>query len=247
MTDLDIELLMAYVDDELEAKRRTHVENLINQNQKAQQLVKKLKESAQYLKHHLDIVAEDDVPEHLIELLRPTSEKKVVPLNITKHQKISFNWPSLAAAATVLLMVGIVTGALILKNPDSPTLITANKDTLQQALETLPSGTQSDPKGGNPQIALISTYKTENGQVCREFKRETTHGIFSGLACRNQAGYWVNQIELADELLTPPKTNQDYTPASGSDDPISSMLDKLGAGSAIPIAEEQQLIEKKWH
>lgn len=247
MTDLDIELLVAYVDDELEPKQRTHVENLINQNQEAQQLVKKFKESAHHLKHHLDIVAEDDVPEHLIEMLRPPPEKKVVPIKTSKHQKISFNWPSLAAAATVLLMVGVATGALILKNLGSQTLITANEDPLQQALETLPSGNQSDPKGNNPQITLISTYKTKSGQVCREFKRETIHGSFSGLACRNQAGYWLNQIELADNLLPPPKTNQDYTPASGSDDPISNMLNKLDAGSAIPIAEEQQLIEKKWH
>ena len=57
----------------------------------------------------------------------------------------------------------------------------------------------------------------------------------------------MKQIELADTLLTPATTRQEYVPASGSNDPISDMLDKLDAGSVVPVAEEQTLINKKWH
>lgn len=247
MTDLDIELLMAYVDDELEPEQQIQVEDLISRDEEAQQLVDKFKESAQYLKQNLDNITEQVVPEHIIGMLRTPPKAEIIPLITPKQQGITHNWPSLAAAATVLLMVGVATGALIFGNQGTQSITTANIDPFQHALETLTSGKSFDLKESNSQITPIVTYQTKSGLVCREFERKNIHSTSSGLACRNQAGYWVNRIELADKNLSIPKTSQDYAPASGSDDPISAALDKLEAGTVMPIIEEQQLIDKDWH
>ena len=247
MTDTEIEMLMAYVDDELDAQQRIKVENLINQSEEARHLVEKFSVTANFLKHSLDNIAKQDVPEQLIETLQSPTKAEVIPLKTTKHQNwLTKNWPSLAVAATLLLTIGTLVGTYVAKTQE-PVMTTTGIEPLQHALEAVPSGQQFNPKGSNTKITLVATYKTKNGYVCREFKRENIHGLSSGLACRNNAGYWVKQIELADTILTTTTTRQEYAPASGSNDPISDMLDMLDAGSVVPVAEEQTLIDNRWH
>jgi len=245
MTDTEIELLMAYVDDELDAQQRLKVENLINQSEEARHLVEKFSVTASFLKHSLDDIAKQDVPEQLIETLQSPTMGEVIPLKTSKYPNSLTNWPGLAVAAALLLMIGTLIGIYVSKMQEST--MTTSIEPLQNALEEIPSGQQFKPKGNNTKITLVATYKTKNGYVCREFKRENIHGLSSGLACRNDAGYWVKQIELAETILTPATTRQEYAPASGSNDPISDMLDKLDAGSVVPVAEEQTLIDNKWH
>jgi len=245
MTDSEIELLMTYVDDELDAQQRIKVENLINQSEEARHLVEKFGVSASSLKQSLDDIANQEVPEKLIETLQSPSKAKVVPLKTTKHQNSLANWPGLTVAATLLLMIGTLVGIYVSKTQE-PVMI-PSIEPLQYALEAIPSGQQFKPKENNTIITLVATYKSKNGYVCREFKRENIHGLSSGLACRNNAGYWITQLELSDTIFSTATIRQEYTPASGSNDPISDMLDRLDAGSVLPVAEEQTLIDNKWH
>ena len=140
MTDTEIELLMAYVDDELDAQQRLKVEKLINQSEEARHLVEKFSVTASSLKHSLDDIARQDVPEQLIETLQSPTKGEVTPLKTSKPPNSLTNWPGLAVAATLLLMIGTLLGFYVSRTQEST--MTTSIEPLQHALEEIPSGQQ---------------------------------------------------------------------------------------------------------
>ena len=245
MNDHDIEALMAYVDGELDAGRRAEVEALLARDPEARAMVDRFHQAAGLLGSGLDEVLTQPVPARLIDTVRSAPiGAGVVELRPRKKAPERIQWPRLAVAASLVLGVGLVTGVLLLGDPETPAPLTAGVDPLQEALETLPSGSSLRTESGT-QITPVLTVRAADGRPCREFEREVSGAARFGIACREADGRWVAQIELG-RLAAPVDAGGDYAPASGEEDPLSATLDRLGAGAVLPAAEERRLLESDW-
>jgi hypothetical protein len=244
MTDLAPEILMAYVDDTLEPEQRREVEAALATDPDAREIVAQLRRSSELLGESLDDILDQPVPQRLVDAARGRSSK-VVTLRPRTAPLRNMNWPGLAAAASILLVVGIAAGRLWVSEPPHGTTMAAMLP-LQQALEHQESGVAwTDPDSGMT-ITPILTFRAADGRPCREFERQQRDGEVFGVACRDNQGRWVAQIELQRSLLPDNVPNDQYLPASGGTDPISDVLDELDAGPALSISEEMQFLESGW-
>jgi hypothetical protein len=245
MNDHDIEALMAYVDGALDAGQRADVEALLARDPEARAMVERFRQAAGLLGSGLDEVLTQPVPARLIEAVRSAPiAAGVVEFRPRRKVPERIQWPRLAAAASLVLGVGLVTGVLLLGDPETPAPVTAGVDPLQEALETLQSGSALQTESGTL-VTPVLTVRAADGRPCREFEREASGIASFGIACREADGRWVAQIEVG-RLAAPVDAGGDYAPASGEQDPLSAALDRLEAGAALPAAEEQRLLASDW-
>jgi hypothetical protein len=258
MNETDIETLMAYADGELDAAQAREVEALLASDADARAMVERFRQTRAELATGLDTLLEEPVPQHLIDTVRhhsmgssaatpdspPLQRVATEPL-IVNQPAAAANapsyWPRVAAAACLAMAVGLTTGHWWGQQS------TAGADvaqTLQRALQTLPSG-ETLAQGG-VQVMPVASFRAANGQACREFEQEAQGRLAHGLACRvdNQ---WVARVVLdrgpANGTLGEVPA---FAPASGEADALATLLDRLGAGAALGAAEEHQLIDSAW-
>ena len=242
MTDLTPEILMAYADGQLDSAQRREVEILLIGNPEAQDMVARFRRSTEILDAGLENVLQQPVPKRLLDTVQ-RSPAEVYTMRPRSHWHARSTWPGLAAAASILMVVGVTTGVLMFQG-ENDAVTTVSVDPLQQALE--------DNHSGSPwvadtvtQITPMATFLAADGRACREFERVGDTRTL-GIACRDSQGQWVAEIELQQGLLSDVAEDGSYLPASGGTDPISNVLDRLGAGPALTVEEESRLLESGW-
>jgi hypothetical protein len=247
MSEIDTETLMAYADGELDAEQRKEVEALLERDPEARAMVRKFRESADLLKDGLDSVLTEPVPQRLIDAIGATAPaSNVVELRRSPGRVRRSNfWPSLAAAASLVLAVGLVGSILLLDRAKPPATDVATVHALQQALEGLPSGAVLET-GDGIRVMPVLTFRAADGRVCREYEREAPLGSATGLACRDEAERWIAEVEVERDPMQDGSAENAYQPAGGAGDPISEVLDRLGAGAALSAEEEGRLLGSGW-
>jgi anti-sigma factor RsiW len=247
MAELNPELLMAYADGELDAEEKAEIEALMAHDPKARAMVERFLESGDLLRRGFDEILNLPPPQHLIDTIRkhqPAPE--IVPLNPPKRNVSVSEWPRLAIAACVALIVGVVVGAGLLRGPE----IEQRRETanlLQDTLEFQPTGAVLASAARSETVTPIVTFRAADGRICREFERQTRTQQTVGIACRNADGQWIAVVEIDRMLLAADQSGElDYRPASGSPDPLAAALSALGAGRALTAAEEQVLRTQGW-
>lgn len=247
MIDLNPEVLMAYVDGELDAEQKSSVEALIARDPEARAMVNRFRHSADRLREGFDDILDLPIPPHLIDTIRNHKpDPGIVPLIRLQGKTGRFKWPSLAIAASVALFVGMLAGAALFGGPTiEPPVVLANL--LQETLELQPSGTRKVSDDALEAITPILTFHTADGRVCREFQRQSHWRKTVGIACRDTDGQWVALVEIDHALLgAEPGVELEYMPASGAPDPLAAALSALRAGPGLTAAEEQRLRSQGW-
>lgn len=244
MTELTPEVLMAYADGELDEAKSREVERLLANDPEARATVDAFRRSTEILGEGLDAVLVQPVPQRLLDTVRG-SDAKVVAMRPKEHSRNGGHWPTLAVAASLLLSIGIGIGAMLtIDRQDNATV--ADADPLQQVLETRPSGSPWVSEDEREQVTPVLTFRAADGRPCREFERETSENHGFGVACRESNGVWVTQIELALSIFPEDLPQKGLMPASGGSDPVSDVLDALGASRALEIDEEARLLKSGW-
>jgi hypothetical protein len=246
MNEIDSKTLMAYADGELDPVRRKEVEALLERDPEARAMVRKFRESADLLKGGLDTVLEQPVPQRLIDAIGATAPtSNIVELHSTPARARRTFWPGLAAAASLVVAVGLVGSILLLDRAGPPGTDVAANQALQQALERLPSGAVLETDDG-VRVTPVLTFRASDGRVCREFERETPGSHTIGVACRDEGERWVAEVEVERDTTPDGNAEDIYLPAGGAEDPISEFLDRLGVGAALSAEEERRLRETGW-
>jgi negative regulator of sigma E activity len=239
---------MAYADGEIDADQRALVESQLARDPEAREMVERFRATGGLLRENFDSLLTDPVPQRLIDTVRETPigipPDNVISLRKAEAKHKAHNWPSLALAAGIALVVGVVVGNLL--PADRSETIALGPDLLQTALDSNASGVpyQSDDAPG--QVTPTSTFRTEDGRICREFERTLGQRSTVGIACRSGEAQWFEVVEFDRTLLVTASTGSDYAPASGEGDPLTMALDLLGAGPAMTYAEEQSLRASGW-
>ena len=247
MVELNPELLMAYIDDELDAEQKAFVEALIDRDSDARAMAESFLKSRDMLRDSFDEILNLPVPQHLIDTVKKNkTNPDIVSLHPSKRKNKKSSWYSLALAASIALIVGVLAGATLFRDSAiqiSPT--TANL--LQKTLETQPMGTTLVSDNELESITPVLTFHAADGTVCREFERQARSKKTVGIACRNIDGQWILLVEIDRILLAEsPDKESDYMPASGHPDILDAAFSALGAGRSLTASEEQLLQSHGW-
>lgn len=104
---------------------------------------------------------------------------------------------------------------------------------LQTALGGVPTGAESETSAGV--FRAVSSFKSADGTLCREFTLAQSSGNRHAVACRQPQGWSV------DFALVEPRTGDQYQPADGND-LIGAYLQRLGAGGPLTAKAEREAL-----
>ncbi len=240
----DIEQLMAYADGELDPTQVQAVERLLRDDPEAQATVARFRQTREQLAPALDPLMHEPVPQRLIDAIRQhpgPAGMATAPAALPAARAAAndrWYWPSLATAASVALVVGLVGGQWWAGAP------AAGPDVLAQALQTLPSGQVL--QAGATQVMPLASFRAADGQVCREFEQSAHERQSNGIACRD-GEQWITRLLLdhgpAGALDAAPSA---FVTASGEADALSAMVESLRLGQALTPQQEEQALREGW-
>ncbi|TNF53262.1 MAG: hypothetical protein EP308_09870, partial [Burkholderiales bacterium] len=205
MKDTDIELIMAHADGQLPPELLGHVQALLDSDAEARELLARFRETGALLDPVARELLSEPVPQRLLDTVRhhpmateaaaasapiPTPSPVGVAVRVagadrnTPANDTRF-WPRWAAAASVALAVGLVTGHWWGSQGADAGL------TLAQVLQTTPSGTSVALADGS--ALPLASFRRPDGQSCREFEQAAAGRLSHGIACQAN-GVWVTQV-----------------------------------------------------
>lgn len=234
MTEVSDEMLMAYVDGELDAADRETVERALAASPGLRGEVARQRALRGTLAAHYAPVADEAVPERLRAMLTAGGDRTVVDFAAARERRRPrFALPHFAAMAASLA-VGVIAAQLAL-TPDGPVAVEDGaifaKGALAETLETRLASAQ--PAGTETRIGL--TFEDGNGRMCRTFEARA----LSGIACREEAG-WV--LAMTAEGISRPDAG--YRQASAP--VLMEQAQAMMAGDPLDAAAEAAAKARGW-
>ena len=172
---IDDDLLMAFLDGELDEVTRARVERALAEDPELQVRLDIQRRLRDRLAAHYAPVAEEEVPERFRAML----ETNVVALPAARSRPLWQTFVALAATLVLGLFIGrAITSPGPIAVEDG---IAVARAELADALETQLASTQ--PPGAVTRIGV--TFQRGDGRLCRTFDS----GATAGLACRDGAGW----------------------------------------------------------
>lgn len=238
MNEQDVELLSAFIDDELDTATRETVESRLNNEPELKAKYEELTKLNQSL---TDVFSEpeetmpdafkallevEEKPDNVVSLQQSTAKTETIPDK-------SNNWLlPLAATVAVVSFVTFFTFD-VSEKPHSQWQQVAD------LLETSPSQIQFESDEPSS-LAFVATNSFEHtdGRFCREFFTQTTEEQTHGIACKNNQGWQL--VESQKQMIS-----DEYITASQTDDPFS-LFKKRKMKRPLGTAEEKDLIKNNW-
>lgn len=210
---LDDAVLVAYVDGELDARRRREVESWLRTDAGANAKARLMEDSARALRGAYDEVFDRPVPDRLRALLesaRPRPAARAAEpwwRRLVDGVRSRGIGPVTAAAACVgALVLGVALGRVELGGGETtylpasvaPAASSAMVEDQVRALETGADGVTLDYErtdlGVSGRFTPLASIEGPDGMACRGFRDEVIHAAMTvatvGIACRGADGTW---------------------------------------------------------
>ena len=226
MQPYDDQQLMAYADGELPQAQAAEIRAAAQRDAGLARRIERFAATRSVLRRTLDARLAEPVPQRLLDVLAsPAAQAKVVPLR--RKSTLWQHWQPMTLAASVVLVVGLLSARLLLQTPDQ----------LSLALEKQPSGLPYKTAQG--EIVALSTLRLGDGSYCREFERSGSGASARGLACRGAGARWAERA-----MATAPQQPAagGYQMAAGE---TTDAAAQLGA-QRISVEQERTLIQQDW-
>jgi hypothetical protein len=240
------ETLMAYADNELDAKTRTAVEEAIATDPEIARRVAQHKAMRGKVRLAFDNVVNEPTPQRLIDAARGVPsvrrEGNVIPLR--RKAPPPRAWPQWASIAASLI-AGVIIGQAMLRGSSGSSLVTSHdgqltaNSVLAHALSEQLASTQTDQSP----VHIGVTFKSKSGAYCRTFtSHEST--TLAGLACRDHDDW---HVQVLAQTTAPPANNTAYRQAA-SEIPkaVLQAVDDNITGDPLDAAAETAAREKNW-
>jgi hypothetical protein len=249
--DLTDELLVAYVDDELDEAQRAMVRSVLDSNPMLCRRAEEMRLSRDLLREAFPLQVSAPVPagidaaaNRLAEACAKLSAPPAPASRFEGRRKY-------AMAAAVVLSLTAAAGYLAwrmgLGFPQEPVtqLLQLDPDSaLNGVLESTPSAQVVNASTEGASIRAVLTFRAKDGRFCREFEVVAPAGGSTGIACRDH-GVWRAEV-LLSATAAPPDSNY-YTPAGGSEEPaVAEVADRLIQGDPLSAEEEARLLSNGW-
>jgi hypothetical protein len=238
------EILMAFADGELEEPVAAAVARVMAQDPSVARKVVEFQQSRRLTRSVFASNLAPDVPAKLraaisaqIEAYEAASKAGRRPEPVkTESPWPKGGCPMKMALAASLAAVAVATGYFAGRQaqPEAGRLAHLEDPLVFTELSRLESGREAELPVGR--LRVISTYRLQNGSLCREFRLQSTSTATDAVACRNDE--W--NVTFA---LTEPTKSAEYVPSSG-DGLMDAYLGRLGAGTPLEgEAEAKALVE----
>lgn len=271
---IDDEILIAYLDAELEEHQYEAVEAALAAQPAVRARLHALVESGERVRQAFDAKLEEPVPPHLIAAIlnaplpaaapvefaaavgpRPAAPSQPVGRSFGERLAgwlgfAGFGGGAAAFASVLLLAAGTLIGYLLLPPAETTGLVAQpgeiiRAEGLMVALETAPSGRVLPL--GEASVELMASFEDRDDRVCREYgltRSAPDAGYEIGIACREADGAWRLAFRAEEPAAAAAGGYQ-----TASDRLHEAVDDFLGArmkGGALDTDDERALIERAW-
>jgi hypothetical protein len=239
------ETLMAYADNELDAKTRAAVEEAMATDPEVARKIAQHKALRGKVRLAFDNVVHEPSPQRLIDAARGVPavrrEGNVIPLR--RKTPTSRAWPQWAAIAASLV-IGVIIGQAMLRDSGSGPVTSRDgqllaNGVLAHALSEQLASTQTDQSP----VKIGVTFKSKAGNYCRTFTMHETSAL-AGLACRDHDDW---RVQALTQTASTPESSAAYRQA-GSEMPksvLQAVEDNI-AGDALNATAETAARDKNW-
>lgn len=257
MTKLTDEILMAYVDGELDEKETNDVSKAIEADPKVQKRIEIFTDSAAMLQGVYDAPLHEAVPKRLLKAIGDSESGKPPRKlfdRIADFLRMPAWQPAYALMASFVLLIGIGAGYLASEiiNPNkafSP--VALNSEKFSRGLETTASGQTFNIADRALQVTPVSTFLDKSQRYCRQYEQviigqNGEKSLSHGIACRDASGNWHTMIYIAPHSAGKSPANSTEYITAGDEDLIDTMVSRLMASPPLAIEEEAKLINQAW-
>jgi hypothetical protein len=249
--DITDELLVAYVDDELDPSQREMVRSVLAGNPALSRRADEMRLARELLNEAFPLRPDADVPAPIdaaANRLADACAQRSSRPKVTSFSRRELRYA--AIAASLLLCVAVAATYLVRRDDvDSAdragALMRIDPETsLFQLLEHTPSTEVINIPADNAALRAILTFRAKDGRFCREFEILAGTRGTTGVACRQQ-GRWHAEVLMSAAAATP--NSNYYTPAGESDDAaVSDIVDRLIQGDPLGAEEETRVLASGW-
>lgn len=245
MTDAKVtdEMLMAYVDSELDQADARLIEEVAARDAGVAQRLERQRRTRAEIKAAYDGLIDEPVPAELDERVRAMVAKgkgNVVPLRGRKAppRLPSAAWALAASVAAVAAGIGgYLAGTLNERSGDFVAVGAITAPSLATALSTVPAG-GSHALGSGRSVRPIVSFRDAEGHLCREFEIAPSAGARTlGVACRAGSGWRV------DFAMATGGEGEGYAPAS-STETLDAYLHAISASPPLDPEEERAALRQ---
>ena len=196
------EILMAYVDGELDATARAAVETAIAQSPEVARRVARQQELRRQLRAAFDGVLNEPVPDRLLDAARHTPagvrEATVTDLARARSSKAErpgrrWSWPEWGAMAASVVLGALLSQALWRPFGAEPIVARNGRLLANDALARALSNQLSAAQPLDARIAMGLSFRSKSGEYCRTFVIRDGRGL-AGLACREGESWSVQTV-----------------------------------------------------
>jgi hypothetical protein len=250
--DVTDELLVAYVDDELDAAQRAMVSFAMEGNPALRRRADEMRLAHDLLREAIPLQPDASVPPRMDAAIKRLA---AACASDSPRRRFAFGaryrWSFAIAAA--LAMCAVVAGSYVtLRDASEPgggrvTALTriGPENPLHGVLESTASAELIEVPGEDAAVRAVMTFRAKDGRFCREFEILAAVGGSIGIACREQHGHWSAEV-LRKAAAVPPIGNS-YTPAGESDEPaVAEVFERLIRGEPLSAQEEAHLLANAW-
>lgn len=243
------EILMAYVDGELDAKTRADIAAAIEKDPALARRVEQQRSMRARVVGAFDKVLNQPVPESLLRAARgpaasepPASRGNVLQFPARPARAPAAPWRArewVAMAASLLLGV-LVSWQMMSPGDGAP--IVAGKDALvaHGALARALDQQLASEQGGEEAVLIGLTFKARDGNYCRSFVMRATGT--AGLACRTGSDW---QVTATDAVVLPPEGRVQQA-ASALSPAILRAIETRGDGAILDAEAEKSAQLSGW-
>jgi len=239
MTKVTDEMLMAYVDGELDRTAAEDVRRAAESDATLARRANAFRATRGMAKNAYASIKSEPVPEKLIAAVLGGGNSNVVPLRRTWTRTWTRTLATRAAlplAASIALLAGLGGYWIALQSPPGGDDLFGGR-AIAQALGQTPSGVERTLRtaGGEARLRTLATYRVEGG-VCRTFEVASgSHDVVRGVGCARGSDWRVDVAVAAGG-------SDSFPPASsGAPAAVDAYLDALDAEGPLSAEEEEAL------
>lgn len=261
------EVLLAYLDGELEGADLARAERLIAEDPEARAFVEKHRRIGEKLRQAFEDPMEEEVPERL---LRPFEDRQeeapeatVVPFRSNRRQAVPRRWTELAMAASIALCVGGVIGLNLDFGPGGngtfsqavhmagPIDSGSPLHRVLEEVESFESVTWEGGDAGQASAIPLMSFRTADGRICREYEMLVTSAASAsstiGIACRGAGEGWTDEVLVVSKQAAEGAAQPAYEAASsGGQIALDGFIAETIVGAPLSPEEERTLIGRGW-
>ncbi|MBB3975210.1 hypothetical protein GGQ64_000386 [Rhizobium azooxidifex] len=242
-TDFDDETLMAFADGELDEATSIELETALASDDALAARLAVFLDTRRTVADALKPLIDDEAPPRLAEAVARMVERaegetgpdaqtgapdNVVALHPQRRRPEPQRWFMQVAAGLVAVVAGVA-GFAIGRSTDNGAP-DANLN-LAAALDSQASG-RDVPLGTGTVLHVVSTFRDDHGELCREYQLNDRENSTLTIACR-RGGEWLPRL-----ALTSLQPADGYVPAS-SQETIDAYLASIHAGAPLSADEER--------